>query len=502
MIDVKTPGSPGWWLDKCYRKLAANRERLDRLDAYRRGDPPMPKRSEIEREAFRAFMKTARLNIAETLVSSISERMRPRAIRTAAATTAAGDDIAWRTFRLNELHVDFPDLVDTCLGLADAYFMIGVDPALDVDAVPEPKDVWITAEDPRLVVTIHDPVRQSVLRAAAKFYYDPDAGDGGMDRAVLLLPGRVLRAHRPNHRAPGARRVTFAAGSWDWEPDDVDDAGYPVLTVDGDGQPVGIPLPDGMEDVVGVVRVRNRHGVAEFEPYIDTLDRINHMILQRMVIVTMQAFRQRAVKGDLPATYPLDHPVEALRGKPIDWDQVFTSSPDAIWLIPGAVDLWESAQADVQGVLTAVNDDLKHLAAASRRPFWIFAPDNQSASGADAANDGLVFAAEDRAVRFGAALARVMAIAFRYLQMPDRAALDQIEVDWLPFERYGLGTKANAAAQAKAAGMSATWILEHVWQATPEQVAVEQQNIAADMLQTRLLLGAATGTPPAGAESA
>ena len=37
MIDVQSPGSPGWWLDRLYRKLAENRSRYDRLDAYYTG---------------------------------------------------------------------------------------------------------------------------------------------------------------------------------------------------------------------------------------------------------------------------------------------------------------------------------------------------------------------------------------------------------------------------------------------------------------------------------
>lgn len=499
MIDVKTPGSPGWWLQRCFRKLESRQPRTERLQKYRTGEPPLPKRSEVEKEAFKAFVKTSRLNPAETLISSISERLTPRAIRTAQGNTTAGDGIAWKIFRLNDLHVEFADVVDTALGLADAYMIIGVDP--EVTGTPEAKDIWITSEDPRQVVTIHDPVRQSRLRAAAKFFHDPDEGDGGVDLAYLYLPGRVLVAERPRKRA--GTSVAFDARSWQWRPDTTGEDGTPVVTLDDDGQPVGQRLPDGLEDVVPVVRVRNRHGVAEFEPHIDLLDRINHMILQRMVIVTMQAFRQRALKGEFPTHYPADYPVENLRGQEINYDEMFVSSPDAMWLIPGGADIWESAQADVQGVLKAVEDDLKHLAAVTRRPFWIFAPDNQSASGADHANDGLVFATEDRAVRFGQALARALSIAFRFMGDPDRAAMDQITVDWMPFERYGLQTKAQAAANAKTAGMSDTWILERVWQATPEEAALERQAKSEEMLTAAALLGATPASPePAAAASA
>ncbi len=471
MIDVKTPNSPGWWLMRCHRKLQDRLRRLTKLAAYRDGDPPLPRRSEVEKEAFRAFLKTSRLNMAESLVSSITERLTVRAIRTAAEATQAGDSLAWDVFTANDLPTLLPDVLDNMLGLSDGYMMIGVDP--EAGPKPTPEQVWITAEDPRQVVTIHDPVRQAVVRAGAKFYHDPEQE---RDVAVLHRPGVTYTAWRPR-KTNLKGSVTFGP-SWQWD--------------DDQGGEDGAWYPESLSDVVGIVRFRNRRGVAEFEPHLDVLDRINHMILQRMVIVTMQAFKQRALKGDFPTHYPADFPDESLRGQRIDYDALFVSSPDAMWLIPGAAEIWESGQADIQGVLSAVSDDLKHLAAASRRPFWIFAPDNQSASGAEHANDGLVFATEDRATRVGRALARVESIALRFMGEAARAELGKIAVDWMPFERYSLNTKATAAQAAKAAGHSDRFILEHVWQLTPEEIAIEEQAKAADQLAAAAL----TGTRP------
>lgn len=477
MIDVETPDSPGWWLLKCHRKLQARLPRLEKLHSYRAGDPPFQKRSEVEKQAFREFQKTARLNMADPLVSSISERMAVRAIRTASGKTQAGDSIAWDVFTANQLAVELPDVVDNMLGLGDGYMFVGVDP--DAGDKPTADQVWITAEDPRQAVTIHDPVRQSRVRAGAKFFHDPDEG---MDYAYLHRPGVVYVAKRERKVASKAG-VQFSASAWSWDEER--------------GGEDGMPLPPGLEDVVGVVRFRNRKGVAEFEPHLDVLDRINHGILQRMVIVVMQAFRQRALKGDMPSHYPADWPDESLRGQKIDYDDIFVSSPDALWLLPGGAEIWESAQADIQGVLSAVQDDLKHLAAASRRPFWIFAPDNQSAQGADRANEGLTFATEDRATRAGQALAQVISIALRFMGENERAMVGKITVDWMPSERYGLSTKASAAQQAKAAGHSDRFILENVWQCTPEDIEIEEQAKASDQLAAALLTVGAPQQPAA-----
>ena len=473
MIDVETPQSPGWWLARCWKKLNGRMARLEKLAKYRDGDPPLPKRAEAEKDAFKAFLRTSRLNMAESLVSSINERLAVRAIRTAVESTRDGDSAAWDVFVSNDLETTLPDVLDNMLGLSDGYMMVGVDPDLPVDTSPGPEDVWVTAEDPRQVITIHNPARQSMLRAAAKFWHDPELE---LDYAKLFLPGRVFTASKLR-KAPGP--ITFGGSSWSWD--------------ESQGGEEGISLPAGMEAVVPVVRFRNRHGVAEFERHLDVMDRINHMILQRMVIVTMQAFKQRALKGDFPRHYPEDWPDVALRGKEINYDEMFESSPDAIWLLPGAADIWESGQADIQGVLSAVQDDLKHLAAATRRPFWIFAPDNQSASGADHANDGLVFATKDRSRRAGRALARVMSIALTFMGDPGRAAVGRIAVDWMPFEQHSLQTKAAAARDAKAAGHSDKFILEHVWQLTPEEIELEEQSKAAEQLANMTLTGASSG---------
>jgi hypothetical protein len=83
----------------------------------------------------------------------------------------------------------------------------------------------------------------------------------------------------------------------------------------------------------------NRNGVGEFEPHLDVLDRINHMILQRMVIATMQAFRQRAIKGDTEDMPDKDPET----GEEIDYDDIFAADPGALWRLPKVRDMWESA---------------------------------------------------------------------------------------------------------------------------------------------------------------
>ncbi|NEC92767.1 hypothetical protein, partial [Streptomyces sp. SID12501] len=114
--------------------------------------------------------------------------------------------------------------------------------------------------------------------------------------------------------------------------------------------------------------------------------------------------------------------------------------------------------------------------------FWIFAPDNQSASRADRANEGLVFAAEDRSTRAGQGLAQVISKALMLAGETERARLDRITVDWFPVERHSLSAKGSAAQQAKASGMPFRFIMEEVWQATPEQIRRAEADRFDDMM--------------------
>jgi len=142
-----------------------------------------------------------------------------------------------------------------------------------------------------------------------------------------------------------------------------------------------------------VVRFANKDGMGEFEPHIDTLDRINHQILQAMVIATMQAFRVRAIKN-LPRRDPES-------GKEIDYSDLLSLDPGSVWQLPADVDLWESETTDLRPLLESIKDDLERLASATKTPMHMLAAGgvNQSAEGAQLQREGLVFKAEDRIMR-------------------------------------------------------------------------------------------------------
>lgn len=448
-IDTSEPDSPGWWLLKLARKLEARTPRLQELDDRMRGNAPLPHVSDNVREVYRRFQRKSRTNWAELVIESARDRMTHTGFRTAA--TPADEDAdarAMEIYNANGLAIEAADIHESFLGLGDAYAIVGEDD----DGAP-----LITGEDPRQVVTIHDPQRQRQIRAGAKFFHDDDLQ---RDYAYLYLPGRLYIATRDVRRTASNPRVRFNASSWNWD----DDRG-------GDeGESLGIPgrMP--------VHRLRNRRGVGDFEQHTDLLDRIDHQVLQRMVIATMQAFRQRAVKG---------LPDEDDEGNPIDWEDVFVADPGALWKVPESVEFWESGQGDIGPILESVKEDVRELSAVTRTPIASLLPDgaNQSAEGAAFHREALVLRVEDRITRAGEFWCDLMSSALRIAGEEDRADRSKLTALWKPADRLSLAERADAAAKARE-DLPLRWRLEHIWQFTPTQVDEIMQDRVAEQLLT------------------
>ncbi len=426
-IETEVRRSPGWWLKRLFQQLGdrKRRQRLQLLYDYHRGNAPLPQGAENAREAFEAFQRKARSNFAELIVSAMSERMTPVGFRTVLDDDATGDAEVGRLWTRAGLDVSSADVHDLMLALGEAYVIVG---ALD-EEIGAP---LITAEDPRFMVAEPEPANPRRLMAALKVLHDDAENE---DRAYLYLPGQVLVAKRTVTRYdPSVQRtledreriylgpvLTFDERAWEWVPER------------------SSALP---HQRMPVVLFRNKYGLGEYEIHLDLLDRINKEILDRMVIATMQAFRQRAVRG-LPLTYGDDHPAA---GELIDYSQVFTADPAAMWMLPQVAEMWESGTVDLSGILSAVKSDLEQLAAVTRTPMHMLMPAgvNQSAEGASSMREGLVFKVEDRITRTSFPWAQVMSLALLHGGQPERADMAALETIWAPALRLSWAERADA----------------------------------------------------------
>jgi len=437
------PSTPEEWLALLAARLDERQGRLQVLRDYLNGNPPLPEGVVNDEDAYQQFQPKSRTNFAELVVDAVAERMRIGGFQV--GTDSDDDDAARAVWRRNMLDVGSADIHRDMLAVGVSYAVVGPDRSVMV-------------ESPEFCITDDDP-RTKLPRAGLIVWRDHAEG---MDYADLLLPKTVERFRRPvkasTRLAPkGSFTSSAAAGFFSETPVE-----FTRAWATGDWETVNPPRMHGFAEVP-IVKFANRDEVGEFERHLDILDRINWGLLQRLVITAMQAFRQRAIKGELPT-----HDAE---GAEIDYGAVFAPGAGALWTLPDGVDIWESQQTDIQPILTAIKDDIQHLAAVTRTPMSTFMPEgaNQSAEGAAFAREGLVFKTEDRIARADASWSRLMRLVLD---------TDEVVTKWLPAERQSLAERADAASKAQ----DLPWRtrMEEIWQFSGEEVDRMEAERAAD----------------------
>ena len=378
------------------KKLKGRQAHYQLMERYYDGDAPLPESAEGQSRAYRRFQRKSRLNLAQLSVAAVRERMVIGGFRTGAEDDENGDREARRLWKANHLDYLASDLHSLFLRFGSAYAIVGYPDGSEFPVV--------TVEDPRQVCAYTDPTMPHRVVEAIKVF-----NEGGINYLYCYRPEMIH---------------VYVKDSEDnmFDPD-----GY-ILSME-------------MENTIGevpVVKFTNADERGEYEPYIDIIDRVNHMILQRLIIATTQAFRQRVLKGDFP-THDAD-------GNEIDYNGIFESSAGSLWMIPEGADVEELAQAEITGILSAVRADIQDFAAVTRTPMHYFVPEgvNGSAEGAQLAREGLVFKAEDRIARASAGWSKVMSLIFKWLGDEVRANLLDLEPLWKPAERYSLAERADA----------------------------------------------------------
>ena len=193
-IDVTVPRSPGWWMQRLYRKLNAEQKRLKLLEDYYTGRPPLPWGSENQKARFYRFQQTSRSNFAALIVQAPCERCGVRSISTATDQSENGDQTAWELFTANDLDIHFGDVSRSAFKFGAAYMAVGM---------PDPDEgtgqAVITSEDPRQVTVAFDPMRPRKVVAAFKLFHD--------DQATYFDDGH--REHVSVADALGAKRLVI-----------------------------------------------------------------------------------------------------------------------------------------------------------------------------------------------------------------------------------------------------------------------------------------------------
>lgn len=450
---AKTPGTDEWWMDRLAKKLGSQLRNIDLLEKWMEGKPPLPY-PDKQTPSFRRLQEIARINLAEVIISAMTDRMQPLAMSSALERDSDGDDYVRKLWDDAQAESAFEQAIEWMLVCQRSALMVGRKDPADPES-----ELLLTAEHPSQIAWEVDPRDPSLVVAALKIYRD-DIND--QDVAVLFRPGyQRIATHRGNTMLPKLNATGWSILPTLWELDDLQEA----------------PL---LEREIPVYPMENRLGLGEFERHLPTLQRINHTILQRMVIVAMQAFRQRAAKGA---------PYKDKNGEVIDYDEVFENDPGSIWILPAAVEMWESGQADLTPVLSSVKDDLMHLAVASRTPMHMLTPDASggSAEGAAMQREATIFKVEKTMKRVNPAIRRATAAMLRIQGETDRAELSSLKVDWANPRRSSLTERAESARGAKEAGVPWEMRMLKFAELTPSEVAEAKRQRAADNLQEAVM---------------
>lgn len=393
---MTTPETPDQWLAVLTRRLDLDRVWMQTLTRYVTGDAPLPEGATKVQDAYVRWQRLARTDFPNLIVDAPAERLQISGFQV--GDDSGDNDDARRLWRASRMESVSADIHRDTLIYGRGYGM----------ASPLPGGgAVLTRESPLRAIVDVDPLVPGLVRAGLKTWVDGDT-----EHAFLHLPGEI----HPFARASSARRSKLSGG---WQPD-------------------GQPYASGL-DTVPMVEFTNRDGVGEFALHTDLIDRINWVLLQRLLIIAMQAFRQRAIKGDLP-----DKDSE---GNDIDYEELFAPGPDALWTLPDEVDIWESTPADIQQILSAAKDDIRDLSAVTRTPMSVLSPDsaNQSAEGAALMREGLVFKVEDRQRRFAPSWEALVGMGLRLAGTPA-----QVQVQWAPAERVSLADRYDALSKATA----------------------------------------------------
>lgn len=435
-IDLST--RHGTLLRRLVTELDQRRDHYTKLESYYRGTNGIPVHSnKAVSQSYRRLMAVSGLNLARLTVEATRERLQISGIRTALDPSDVGDNVAWRIWQANSLDADHMQNDRATLTMGRSYAMVS--PFVD----PEIGAPTITFEDPRQCITVQSPNRRRKAVAGLKVWVD-----GDHDRiAFFPEPGWVLTAERRRMDHDTTRAPILDLGQFDWS-----------------GDPVRLPLP-----VVPIVEFTNQAGIngdpeGEFEPHLATLDRIAFNVLNRMELLTLQAFKQRAIKG-----LPLRDPAT---GEEIDYSGDFLAGPGELWQLPETAEIWESTSIDLQSIILAERHDIATYAGATATPLSYLLPDDGggSAEGAWLKRESAVLKALDRQAQQGESYEELMSLALMVAGEVDRADRGGIEIIWNSPERHSLAAQSEAVAKFAAGGIPLSTIARSVLQMSPMEI--------------------------------
>jgi hypothetical protein len=489
---VLTPGTDEWWFSELGKELGSKIERINNLESWMAGNPPLIEPDGEVKEGYRRIQEMARLNVAQLIVKSSLHRLAPSRFKTAADSDALGDDEAMRIWRYNDMDSVSKTILEWMLTFGESYALVQSEKG--EGKFKGKKMATISAEHPYQTIIRSEHNRPS--RAIAGLKVMRNEYNNG-DIAVIFRKGyhRIAR-----HEGPS---VLPSVDAPEWE-------------VDMTSWTMDPKVYKSATNTIPLVRFSNAYGgKGEFEEHIPTLMRINKQIQDKLTIIMFQAFRQRVMTDGKPEEV-LDEGPEADNEEdrePHDFKDIFDpksdfydlliSDPGSVWRVPFGTTMWESATTEITPLLQSIRDELKHLAAVSMVPLHIIEPDsaNGSATGAASMKESNLAKIKDIQKSNSYSYQLMMALCFETEGDTKRADVTDIQVEWEKAEISSITDRASAASQLLSAKNPVPFqlVMEEFLELPPEKVtaAMKSQLVDAFMEGIRNGVTADTGTEAA-----
>lgn len=444
MTDVMMPAGltiepdldePMWWLHRLVGQLLIDQARMVLMDRYYRGDHPLP---DIPRELtseYRRMLALSRSNFMGVVVDAPAERLSLQGFRVRGKEDADAD--AWAWWIDNGMDVDANLAIVNALSMGRGYVSIC---APETTGDTEPR---LQIEDPRMAMVEFDPSNRQKRIAGLRLYYNDFFGRVFAevwfpDRCfyyssqVECLPRSELwpQAWQPPFpindsevsrttltlRESDAKAIDAWQNTWEFEREEANPFGaVPIVPIVN--KPSSLKTPDGESEIEDV--------------YL-TQERINGMLFNRGLAAWTAAYQQKWATG-------IDIPIDP-DGKPV---RTFQAAVDRIFADTSSEAKFGAFPAtDLGNYISAIEEDVQHIAVQTRTPRHYFLQQGQAPSGdaIKSAEAGLVAKVVERQRQYGRSFAELVRLRQAYKGETPKA----IETIWADPEFRTMGELTDA----------------------------------------------------------
>lgn len=439
-----------FYLHRLIQRLMFKQDQYQIREDYATGNHPLPEGDPRYVKALEQLQRKAKTNYVGLANKAVVDSMTVRGFKFGGEL----DDEAKKIWQSNNMDLQSQIAIGKAAQLSDIYAMV----TTPKEEGGEPR---ITIEDPRTCITEPDPRDPMESLAALKFYLDSVHG-----RTIAILDlGDVIIEYQ------GPTLVDFLAMEVKFSPENIVNSSGGFIETKRYPNPVGKVL---------IVRgpwqpMWGLHGMAECEDGgFDIQDRINWVILSRLVVTKSQAYRQRWMTG---AKVPKG------RGGVVK-QTPFEPGADMLWaVVDDKAKFGDFEQADIKQALEAARDDIGDFAAITQTPVSYLTNKmvNISAETLREARESLRTKCRGRREAMGWFFERVMKLCFLYKGDTTRAEDVEASTLWQP-ETYSLVEIADYISKASAAGLPPRLYLEVIGH-TPEEIDMVEAEIQKQQAQ-------------------